>query len=548
MIDAVIRRATRSVAGWDRWTRLTAVVLAVLALYVLAVFLDYGVTWDEAETADNGRLALAWFTSLGRDDRVITVLQHRLFGSAFNLAGAAASAVSPLGRFETIHLLTAALGWTALLYTARLGSSVGGSRAGFFAMLTLALTPPFVGHAFMNPKDIPLAAFFVAGAFYMVRAFGELPMPAGTTLRRFAVATGLAASTRVIGAFLLIYWAFAIGIWWLGAVAARRPRPRWTTVAGWWWKPALGAWLLMVACWPYAQLDPIRNPVRALLDLSRFTDFPAGVQFEGARISSNNLPWTYLPTWFSISLPELYLTALAAGIVPGIAFLVYEGRGRRWRAVVCTGFLLLAALAPPVLATWRHAVMYDGMRHFLFVLPFLAVLAGCALSAGWGDLMALGARRSVWTVFRALLAVVPVTASLASAGLTAADLYALHPYEYVYFNRLVAGGQAAASKRFETDYWGLSYKEGLEWLRDHYPTDAGPVTVSNCSADFLTEYMIRNDPQLAARLRPLSQHALPPPRILLATTRYDCHRRPGYRVLHVVTRQDAPLMYVLERE
>ena len=535
------------IAGWDRWTRLTAVVLAVLALYAVVVFRDYGLSWDEEHSALNGIYAVEWFRTLGDDDHVITAVNQRLYGSAFNLVSALAASISPLGPYETSHLLIAILGWTALLYAARLAALVGGSRAGFFAMLTLALTPPFVGHAFMNPKDIPLATLFVVSAFYLVRASSELPTPTGRTLRRLAVTSGLAAGTRVIGTFLLVYWGLAIAVWWLTALAGRRPRPRLLTIAGWWWKPALGAWLVMVVCWPYAQLDPIRNPVRAFLDVSRF-QWPGGTMFDGHHVPGHDLPWYYLPTWFGISLPELYAAAFTAAIVPGIAFLVAEGRGRRWRAVACTGFLLMAAVAPPALATWHHAVFYDGMRHFLFVLPFVAVLAGCALSAGSGELAAFATRRTAWTAIRAALALVPVAAALVSAALTVADMYALHPYEYVYFNRLVAGGQAAASERFETDYWGLSYKEGLEWLRANYPRGSGRVTVANCSTDFLTSYWIRNDPELAERFIASSRHTNPPPRILLATTRYNCHRQDGRRILHVVTRKNVPLMYVLERE
>ena len=57
----------------------------------------------------------------------------------------------------------------------------------------------------------------------------------------------------------------------------------------------------------------------------------------------------------------------------------------------------------------------------------------------------------------------------AAAGLVAYDIVTLHPYEYIYLNRLGAGGQTEASTRFETDYWGLSYKEGLDWLAANYP-------------------------------------------------------------------------------
>jgi hypothetical protein len=244
-------------------------------------------------------------------------------------------------------------------------------------------------------------------------------------------------------------------------------------------------------------------------------------------------------------LPEFHAVGLAAAVVPAICFLATDGRRARTAAVA--GAVLGMALLPPALAVWRRAVMYDGMRHFLFVLPFLAVLSGWGFAAAVGELARLGASVRPLAVLRAAVAAPAVVAGLVSLALTGADMWALHPYEYVYFNRLVAGGQAAASTRFETDYWGLSYKEGLEWLRDHYPPQERRVTVANCSTEFLTAYPIRRSPELSARFVPTGLHTNPPPRIVLATTRYDCHRRGG-TVLHVVARKGVPLTYVLERE
>jgi hypothetical protein len=46
-----------------------------------------------------------------------------------------------------------------------------------------------------------------------------------------------------------------------------------------------------------------------------------------------------------------------------------------------------------------------------------------------------------------------------------------HPYQHLYFNGL-AGGIRGAEGRFELDYWGLSYREGLERIleRDGHDT------------------------------------------------------------------------------
>ena len=72
------------------------------------------------------------------------------------------------------------------------------------------------------------------------------------------------------------------------------------------------------------------------------------------------------------------------------------------------------------------------------------------------------------------------------------------------------------------------------------------IAVANCSTEFLTGYWIRTDPALAARFTAGSPYSNPPARILLATTRYGCHKRPG-KTLHVVERKDVPLVYVIEQ-
>ena len=50
----------------------------------------------------------------------------------------------------------------------------------------------------------------------------------------------------------------------------------------------------------------------------------------------------------------------------------------------------------------------------------------------------------------------------------------LHPYEYVYYNELV-GGDRGAFRRFEMDYWAISYKEAVNYLNQNAPPDSTVV-------------------------------------------------------------------------
>jgi hypothetical protein len=255
--------------------------------------------------------------------------------------------------------------------------------------------------------------------------------------------------------------------------------------------------------------------------------------FEGRTVWSNDLPWSYLPTWFAITLPEAFLLALAAAVFVAVRKVVARAVDRR--TALEAAFLVFCVLFPVGAAIATRAVLYDAHRHFLFVLPPLAVLAG------WG----LAALLSEPSLPRALRAAVALAVA-ASAVVTVVDMVQLHPYQTVFFNRLVAGGLPSASARFETDYWGSSYREGVEEVVRRYRAPGPrPVTIANCNTPHLTAYWLSRLPDAVGRfvnVRPEED-----PDLFLSTTRYGCHRQAGMRTLHVVSRQGTPLLYVLER-
>jgi hypothetical protein len=92
--------------------------------------------------------------------------------------------------------------------------------------------------------------------------------------------------------------------------------------------------------------------------------------------------------------------------------------------------------------------MYDGYRHFLFILPPAFLLGGFALQALFARLRTRAAQ----------LAVVAAVTAFGILGIART-----HPYEYAYHNAL-SGGMAGAFRRFETDYWLTCYKESMDYV------------------------------------------------------------------------------------
>jgi len=59
-----------------------------------------------------------------------------------------------------------------------------------------------------------------------------------------------------------------------------------------------------------------------------------------------------------------------------------------------------------------------------------------------------------------------------------------HPFEMVYFNRLAGKNLARAASRFEMDYWGLSYRRGLEYILKHEPAETIKIRAENFPGEF----------------------------------------------------------------
>lgn len=518
----------------DVWRVLSCALVAALLFLTARYGADAGVIWDELLQAEYGDRVLAWFGSGFTDRRALAFEDLYLYGGLFEAAAQWTAAHSPAGLYETRHYLTACLAVAGIAISGATAGRIAGPRAGFFAALILALTPAWVGHGLFNPKDVPFAALASAVTWASATiATGPAPVPWASALAANA-ALGLALAVRPGGWFLIaLPLAGVVAGAWRGARLHASPGGGdmlRSAIVGIGRCAALVplAWALMLSAWPWAQLAPLSRPIEAMRAASRF-HWDGTMLFAGGQVRSTALPAGYLPTWFAITTPEMYGVCLLLGLTALVVF----PRARPGRDAAGAVPVLLAVCGPMAGALWTRPVLYDGLRHFLFVFPGLSVLAALSF-----ERFLDGARPALWRA-------AGVTLFAAAALLAAHDAVVLHPYEYVYFNRPF-GGTAAAVGRYETDYWGATYREGLAWTLSHLSRlrEDGPTRVAACNdnANRRLEYYRQHWPGAAERIQIAPDYAGAD--VFLAVTRYDCHRQPG-QVVHVVARANAPLLYVI---
>jgi hypothetical protein len=514
-----------------------AAVGGLLVLAVLAFVLrhDVGLMMDESAQMRYGKRVLSWYTSAFQDRRALGLGWMDWYGGLFESLAQAAAYFTPLDVLATRHAAVGLCGIMGVAAAFKIASRIGGTHAGLCAAVVLAFTPTWTGHSLFNSKDIPFAAASGWVVYGMVCLASGPRVPSWRSVGLCGVAIGAALGVRPGGMFLLAYPLIAIL-----ARSALLPPLTASESAG--QLPPLRAakavalrllsiwaiaWSIMLIAWPWAQLSPLTRPFQAAWAAAHFP-WLGKVLFDGAFVASDRLPASYLPTWFAFTLPETYLLAASCGFVVGC----YALRARKLepRAALALGCVAFAACGPLLAAMLLRPVIYDGHRHFLFLLPPTAALAGLAISAFLREqALPAVARAALLGMLVGLLAVIT------------ADEVGLHPYEYVYFNRL-GGGLAAAQSRFETDYWGASYTEGLRWVEDHLAGDAlTPLRISQCNHEEALRLELTQ--RLGAR-HFVEVAADEQPDLFLASTRFNCHRTEG-EVLHVVARSGVPLLYVI---
>ncbi|SHK12841.1 ArnT family glycosyltransferase [Hymenobacter psychrotolerans] len=503
---------------------LVRMFFGLLLLAGLLLFRDYGVSVDEPTDHHNGAINAKYvaeqlFPALlpaDADLRRIPPLasnKNNDHGVLFELPVAGLGRLLADGQpghyFLLRHLcvfLTFVGGTWALYRLAWL--QFGHRLAGLLAAALLVFSPRFFAEAFFNGKDIVFMAFFTLAMYTLARL---LQRPTLWWALVHGLATAAAIGLR-LPAFIIVAFTVA-GVGLLAAFPGpndtipTRRLARMLAVYG--CATVLGT----IACWPYLWEAPLAHFLEAYQSLSRY-GWPFSTLYLGQFVPAAQLPWHYVPVWMLITTPLPYVLAAVLGVGASVRQIL---RQRFSMARTLPGRLHLLTLGwllgPVLMVIVLRSTLYDGWRHLYFVYPALLLLAVRGLLL----LGRAAAQPRQWVRHLA-------TALLLLLGgetlRTVARIVQLHPYQHLYFSFLPA---RVAEQQFERDYWGLAFRQGLDWVLAHDP--APQVTVASDVPDmvYANAFLLSASDQARLRRVPAAQSA-PPARYFLANYRW--HPQP----------------------
>jgi Dolichyl-phosphate-mannose-protein mannosyltransferase len=505
-------------------------LLALLLVLVLATFKQYAVSNDEGVQHHYGELIIAYYTSGFADRSVFDFGNLYLYGGLFDIIAVLLAHLLPFDLYDIRHIMSALAGIGGIAAALATTRMIAGPRAGLLAELALTLCGVWYGGMFNHTKDVPFAAAMMGATYYLLRAARDLPDPRRRDVLLFGILLGCGLGLRATGLLMVGYLPLVIVLtawmkrkddWSAPVRACARSLLRFA--------PALViAYVIMIASWPWACLD-ILNPARAIFVFAHF-QYPVRTIIDGQVYLMSDVPRWYEPDYLAIKLPLVVLIGAAAGAVSALwGLAARQGPASTGMRRLDIAVLLFAIVFPMLCQVIGHGPSFTGMRHFLFVVPPLATLAGIGLDAGLAHVEGYG--RAV--------AVAALACVLAVFSVDAAALVRLHPYEYLFYNSLV-GGLHGAARRYETDYWVnimpaavRNLETYLDQIDTHDPLRPQHFTVGVCGERVSFE----NEADRRLQWTPDWDHA----DFFIAPTQMNCDQVLRGRIVNLIERVGVPI-------
>lgn len=449
-------------------------LLAAGLLYVMVGALNVGNSSDENRYLTQAEKVYNFYKTFGADTSALTksgvdpqYYNGQVFDNILYTIG------KPFGlerNFTFRHLLNALTGWFSILFASLIGLRLGGYRLAFYTALLMLLSPIYMGNVFNNHRDIPLATFTIFGAWSIIRFWDYYP----AINRKYALYIGLALvlsfASRLAGGVLLTA---LMGLYSLLFLFTHKGLAGLIQLKKQTWKPVivlilttLVAFVLNLLIWPYGLVDPVNHSLEVIRSSG---NHPVALYqiFESKYRLSSSMPDHYVIKYVGITLPAAVLAGVAIVIFAALTGKIKSGGNILF-------FLFFSFTFPLIYSYLKLGNMYGSWRHFLFILPSLAIFSAMGWHWLFGRLPRIS--NSYWSAgILALLLIHPLQYILRN-----------HPFEYLYYNEFV-GGPGGAYGKYELDYSLNSLKQGSRWLknyiRDNHPPGTRLVIATNGSAE-----------------------------------------------------------------
>ena len=328
----------------------------------------------------------------------------------------------------------------------------------FLSTLVYSLHPRIFAHSFFNPKDIIFLAVLTLSLFPIIKFYKTKQIK---WLIISSISIGLAMSCRIVGLYMpfLIIIFYSINEWIDYRTFDIKNILSNISICV---SIILISFFILYLFTPYYWSHPIQSFIETFQSAKQFP-WSGNVFFLGDSISAKSIPWFYLPVWLIISTPVSYIIFFLIGII----LLIKQNRYNYQKNFIFY-FCLSAIIIPYVFSIFLGSTLYDGWRHFYFLYSFISIITSYAIINFYNYI--------IYKLNNPNTNYIKIGTILLIFFSQVISIFSMHPHQQVYFNFL-AGKDPMTS--YEGDYWGPSYRQGLEFIVNNDSRDLIYIKIGN---------------------------------------------------------------------
>lgn len=523
------------------------IVFMFFLLYlILFTYKDYGVPWDEKIFFNTGKYYVVKLfnflripTNLSTNGFEPTPYHLRGHGVFMDMTVVLAGLFFPRFNFEILHLLRALFALPIFFLLYWIVSKLLSKVYGLISIVFLLLFPRFYPEIYYNAVDIPTTLLFTICLGYYIYYVRTKQTILKSIL--FGLILGVTINQR-----LLLFYLPILNFVFLFFIQRKNLK-----------QLAIQQLTIFVSTIFFLHLTHpylLSHPITGLFDIiSHAKQYPwnAAVLFDSQfyQAGVNPLPWYYLPKSMLITIPPFMIVLFVAGTLRFVYQTVHKKLVKIAAKTAITTFptpgvgkifvrlYILTTFSIPFLLVYiLKPTLYDSWRQFLFLTIPMIIIAMFGLNFLFrleiGNLSRVKSRdwklKFVWKLIIGSLVIISLV------NITR-EMFKLHPYEYLYYNSFV-GGLKGAYGHYETDYWGLGYKEAVLWFNKHVNDPKKQYKIFVEGDPLSSSYYFKPNMQLTTDSLNTDY--------IITFTRWNFHLRHPGKTIYTVQRDDVPLIFI----
>ena len=418
-----------------------SLLFIILASYAYLTSLLIGISFDELFVIARGEERLKYLYSLGNSK--ITYDHNQFFPGLYDTIAIFFTQLFPKKyTISSLHLVNTTFSILTLIGTYKLSKLIFNKVVAIIFILIIYFNPIFFGHMAMNSKDTIIVFSFVwlLVTFLKYLKYQNNPTKHKKLVLYACLFLSLGLGTRIQFFGLLIFFLPFL----LVKNKIKNKNFSYKIFIKDFFIIGFISYFFMIAAWPHVHSNIFTAPFNFFVESLNLKNGPPTVLFNGEVFDPGKVPYTYFFSNLLYRSPE-YIIVLYIIFISTFLFdyKFYKKNVNDFNLIISVS--LLITLFPTILMILTDIRVFDGIRYFLFIIPFYSVVPSVTVY------YLIKKTKSIYVKFNLTLICILVIFYISV-------FIKINPYQYTFINSFVLNEKKIQNK-FENDYWGISLRE-----------------------------------------------------------------------------------------